>query len=69
MNSETGQIYEGDEQIEAARQRGEKLIELSPRILKEVSAQPRVTNGDPRNRAQRRAARFGGARGRPWERL
>jgi hypothetical protein len=37
MNAETGWIYEGMEEIEAARERGEPLVILSPDILDELS--------------------------------
>ncbi len=32
MNRETGWIYEGPEEIEAARQRGEPVVEVSERV-------------------------------------
>lgn len=65
MNPETGRIYEGADEIEAARERDEPLIELSPSIVEELNAKP---SPGPRNRAERRALRFGGARGRSYER-
>lgn len=34
MNTNTGQIYQGVYEIEAARERGEPVVEVSPRVAK-----------------------------------
>jgi hypothetical protein len=38
MNAETGRIYYGVEAIEAAKERGEKIIELSPGVARQLTA-------------------------------
>lgn len=38
MNTDTGRIYRGEAEIEAARQRGEPLVEVSERVAQLVEA-------------------------------
>lgn len=59
MNTDTGQIYRGQADIDAARRRGEPVVEVTERVAATMEAG---------NRAQRRAARFGGKGGRVMSR-
>jgi len=36
MNTETGKVYTGPDEIAAAQERGEKLVPVSPRVAKLV---------------------------------
>jgi hypothetical protein len=54
MNTETGQIYHGEAEIQAARERGEPLVYLSEEEAKSALY--------GMNRYDRRRARFGSTR-------
>jgi hypothetical protein len=58
MNTETGQIYRGSEEINAAHERGEPLVEVSQRVAAMVERGASEMDKDTR-RAAWRARWFG----------
>lgn len=58
MNTETGQIYRGVEEIEAARERGEPVVEVSNRVAKLMErAQSQPKRRRPSHRPKKKGSR------------
>ena len=57
MNSDTGQIYRGFEEISAAKLRGEPIVPVSESVAKQVETGQRVLNRRERRTKARKELR------------
>lgn len=60
MNTNTGEIYRGDAAIQAARERGEPIAEVSERVARAVETGLGVMNRAERRRQMRAEGKFKG---------
>lgn len=59
MNTETGQVYQGLEAIEAAKQRGEPIVRVSDRVARAVTIGLERMSYDQAKAYHRKRARIG----------
>ena len=64
MNTQTGAVYEGEEQIKAALARGEPLVEVSEKVAQLVRDGQVFQEQKAKRRARAKAARHSRARNR-----